>query len=240
MIGPGLLVSSDFVERVLATPGSRVPQGLFPRTSMGRKSKGFPAGPAHFIEMLREMLRDLTNLNVRQPSTLAPPFRADNFYYRLGGSFAVPGTPVNVVTWGSPSQTFVPQGQNAVVSAITLLVAQIPTNTVLNDLMDVSGFYANPSRLSVFKNGSGLPGLQGRVATMIDSNEIPGAANTQYLSPHQFMPLSAPLALTQGDVLTFQVSAPVISGAFLVEMSGYLYPIELDGDGVRGTLADRS
>lgn len=245
MQGPGLLLPADVVQRMLATPGAQSVDGLFVRPSLpapskpGRGASGLPSlslDQLAMIDALAQMLRSLTNVNVRQPSTQEAPFRASNFYFRSGGNLAVPFLSPTAITFNGNVR--VPAGSNVVIKSLELYVSQPSSGTTLIDMLDIDAGFANPTRLNVFLNGARLSG-DGRVATLFQSQTIIGAAETTYQFPHRMVPLWAPIPLSEGDSLAFTVTTPTLGGLWFVEASGYIYPIEVEADGVRGTLADR-
>ena len=243
MIGPGLLVSPDFVERVLATPGSRIPQGLFPRQSIGRK-----AGPESGLTALRNMLRNLI-LNVRQPSTQAAPFRSSNFYFRFAAPFdgLSPFTITTTVNFGG--NVSVPEGVNAVITDCNLTCSRNVGQSA-GDPYAMSQFGEDPCRLALLVNGLVLPGFEngGRMtAGLWVQSAFPVSAADNRFSGFvraNIMPLGAPIPLRPGDVVTARATSTGTPNdaqiTAFIEIGGYTYPIEVDGDGVRGTLADRS
>lgn len=243
MNGPGLLVSSDVVERTLRTPGSNTPAGLFNPLPMTERPGALPPlapDMTALVDALRRMLRDITSVNVRQPSTLAPPFRALNWYSRQGFAFSATGPITGTISFNG-NQT-VPQGVNAVITHVRFQVALDPNSNTLTDPLDIANAFLAPSFMSLLVDGVVVPGFSRRIAEVVQLTTAIGLNEVIVGLNHLMMPLAAPIALQAGSVVTFEADtnpAFVLLLAGLVEATGYLYPIEMSADGVRGTLADR-
>lgn len=241
--GPGLLVSMDLAQRILETPGNVTPRGLFDMPVLPP-----PTGKQSDVSALRKMLRNLV-MNVRQPSTQAAPFRSTNFYFRHGAAFdgISPFTISATVTFGG--NVTVPIGTNVVITDVNLTCSRT-VGTGTGDPYALSQLGVDPARLALLVNGVALPGFEngGRMtAGFWAQSFFPVSAADNRFSGYvrsNIMPLGAPIPLRAGDVVTARAtSSGVASDSQIVaqiEVAGYMYPIEVDEDGVRGTLADRS
>lgn len=240
--GPGLLVPMDVAQRILETPGARRVNGLFDMPVLpprGAPPVPPPAGLGPLIDALRAMLRDLTFVNVRMPSTLAPPFRSLNFYFKTGVSFALGLTQTTTVLFNGNSS--VPTGTNAVITSARMWVGLVsPIAVAAADPLDMATTWVNASRCSLLVNGSAVAGFQDRIADAYEVAEIPGVANLSVGVNHLMTPLAAPIPLNAGDVVTMSATVPSLALNCLLEVTGYLYPTEITADGIRGTMADRS
>lgn len=229
----------DLQERLLRNGGA-LPRGLF-RQNYYRSKRGHGITPGatdpilRLVEELRHMLRDLTNLNVRQPSHMAPPFRAVQFTYQtiVNNVFTEPQPiPIN-------GNLTVPAGTIAVLNYVSWV--QSPTNagaTVPPAWPIAGGSVPTEGVLSMVRNGSTIPGLDEiSPSIVVGANLLAGTDYTVQEGITPPLPIM-PVTLYQGDALAWFATAPS-GGQYWLQVSGYTYPIEVDGDGVRGTLADR-
>lgn len=234
----------DLQQRLLGN-GGRVPSGLFRPNYYRQKRRGGIGGPSSLaaaaasdpvlqmqLEALRAMLRDLTNINVRQPSHMAPPFRATQFLFQtyLQASNAEPVTiPIN-------GNSAVPVGTNAVIYWIDYSLG-----AGFNTTLTVPGWGetgANQLPVTIYKNSQAIPGLSSLLPRYTMGVQLTSGADflVQQRGPAA-VPL-IPVTLQQGDALAFTNDVGGTGEAYL-QIAGYTYPIEVDGDGIRGTLADR-
>lgn len=225
----------DLPQRLLNN-GGRVPSGLFrPNYYRGdrRRGPGTADDPiARLVQEFRDMLRDLTNLNVRQPSHMAPPFRGQQWLYQFmvnGGSVTPVVVPIN------GNQT-VPNGSLCVLSWIAFNLTTTfnsPGTTV--PAWGETG--VSPITISILKNGNALPGLNALRPSYTVGAQQDSAPDFQIETTTLPNPPIVPVTLIAGDELSWRGAAG--NGDFYVQMSGWLYPVEVDADGIRGTLADR-
>lgn len=231
----------DLQHRLLGN-GGRIPSGLFrPNYYRSKRSRANPALAAlaanptlqYELEALRNMLRDLTNLNVRQPSHMAPPFRATQFLFQQFLS----ATNVDPVTIPLNGNDFVPIGSNAVIYWVSYAMAPVFNGT--NTIPAWGETAASQLPLSIQRNGQPLPGLGRLLPTYQHGVQVTSGADflTQWSGPPA--PPLIPIPLVQGDALSFTNVIGGGTGEAYFQVAGYIYPIEIDGDGVRGTLADR-
>lgn len=240
--------TNDFQRRLLNNggpiPGER---GLYPQNlrRAPREPRAPIDGTADAISRLVAALRDMTNLNVRQPSHLAPPYRAQAFTWQA--AYSVAGGAGNasplVVTFNG-NET-VPQGMNAVVSwwYVTCNYRVDTAVAARVDLWSAFGF------TTLDLNGSPVPGYANiRPATTTGVMEwtqqaalgdtIAGVMTANI----PFPPMTAPINLKPLDRLSIfydNATAGVADAYMTFQVAGYMYPQELTADGVRGTLADR-
>lgn len=231
----------DLQQRLLGN-GGRVPNGLFrPNYYRSKRSRANPAAAAlaanptllYELDALRNMLRDLTNVNVRQPSHLAPPFRATQFLFQT----FLNATNVDPVTITMNGNDAVPIGSNAVVYWVSYVFG--PTFNGVNTVPAWGETFASTLPLQMQRNGQAIPGLGALLPAYQHGVQISSGAdyNTQWSGPPA--PPLIPIPLLQGDSISFTNVIGGGTGEAYFQVAGYIYPIEIDGDGVRGTLADR-
>lgn len=226
----------DLSERLLGN-GGRVAGGLFATNlyrGVNRKAprRGGGDSVARAIAALRAMLRE-TVQNVRTPSHIAPPFRAEQFTFQA--IFALAAGEQVVVFNGN---TAVPEGVNAVVSMFNVTWGTQNRDILTNPWAFGGG---SPALFALKKNGSPLPGL-GSLKPSVTYGElltdIAGFNTNPITIPFPFV---VPIVLRSGD--TMSVAFNGFGGAacdVAVTVAGYTYPIEVEADGIRGTLADRT
>lgn len=229
----------DLQERLLRNGGG-LPRGLFRQNYYrSKRSQGVTPGASdpimRLVEELRHMLRDLTNLNVRQPSHMAPPFRAVQFTYQVALE-TVLTEPVPIPINGN---LLVPAGTIAVLNFVSWSQSPTPAGATVPPAWDIAGgAAATEGLLSILRNGSTIPGLDAiSPAITVGINQLSGVDYTVQEGHVPPLPVM-PTTLYQGDSLSWFATAPS-GGRYWLQVSGYTYPIEVDGDGVRGTLADR-
>lgn len=245
----------DITQRLLEVPGQLAPKGAFPRNLSvpgarrplrgggGGGATRAPSSLTQQIAQLRRMLRDITAINVRLPSTVSPPFRSLNWYFRVShGAPFIGGSTQGVINFDN--NTTVPVGMNAVVTHVLLSVFTPVNNTNVIDLFDVgtTGASWSPPRVVLVANGSVLPGFhQGRVASGVQFT-TDAAFNANQGNIHPMLPLASPIPLAAATQLSYGVApgnAAAASTIMFLEVAGYMYPIEVDADGLRGTCVDR-
>ena len=229
--------TQDLTQRLLQN-GGRVPYGLFrPNQWRALPKKAAPGGVdpiARLVAELRHMLRDLTNLNVRQPSHMAPPFRAQQWSYQV--YLAADATdPVIIPISGNE---VIPTGSLGVISSI--MYVGIPAYASASTLAPLWGeAAAEPAILTVMRNGQAISGLDRIRPSFTRGNQQSVGGVDFNVQTATMPPLPIiPVTLLQGDSLSYTTTNLGAGNAYL-QIMGYTYPIEHDGDGVRGTLADR-
>lgn len=230
----GRFPTQDLTERILRN-GGKIPYGLF-RPNMMRVRKGRPPAADDLVDRvvkaMRAMLRDLTNINVRQPSHMAPPFRAVQWISQIisiDGSVTAGIIPINGNDAVSP-------GSIAVMSWLSYSVTPDIVGTNFVPAWGESG--ATPLTLQVLRNGLPLPGLNALLPSYTLELDVTTGANRNHQSGGPPPVPIIPVTLQPGDTLSFTL-VPTIVGTMYLQFAGYSYPTELEGDGVRGTLADR-
>lgn len=225
--------TQDLVQR-LAQNGGRIPYGLFrPNQWNAKPRRGYgPEDPIdRLVKELRAMLRDLTNINVRQPSHMAPPFRSEPWIYQATTTGV---TEEQVIRINSNSN--VPVGSNGVLTHVSYVLSAEFNAGLLVPAWGETGASTLP--LTVRKNGLSIPALN----ALLPAYDHGAQVNTglDYVTQNAAIPQIPipPIPLNQGDFLTWFVPSLGTGRAWL-QFAGYTYPIEVDGDGVRGTLADR-
>lgn len=248
---PGLgYMSADLAERLRRTPGANTPQGLFLRHGGPGARDPRPNNMARaaatetedLVERLGRMLRGLTNLNVRQPSHTAPPYRATSFISQSSGILGPNSSSTPAVTFNG--NAVVPEGVIAEITHVKVYAfGDTPGATF--DFRELYGL-SNPLQFfgfDVLRNGSPIPGWQGRfVSSLVGMSKTTGAGILDYCQALiDSSPMTAPIHCLEGETYTLFLNnnQAVSSFSFVSIVAGYYYPIELGADGVRGTLADR-
>ena len=170
-------------------------------------------------------------INVRLPSHVNPPFRSVQFTFQQITSVTAATTSTTVTFNG---QSVVPDGVRGVVSRMSFEVAQ--------DNIDVLTF-PQRARLTVVKNDQALPGFLDLIPGFTRLEELTDVSGAQIEGASISSPaIVSPITLEPGDRLQTQLrQIPVVGVAFdaYVTLQGWLYPIEVEADGIVGTLADR-
>jgi hypothetical protein len=226
--------TADLQQRLLGNGGA-LPSGLF-RPNYYRRKRPRGARPPYDpnlpyqMEELGRLLRNLTNINVRQPSHMAPPFRATQFLFQtfLPGTVDAGTIPVN----GNDS---VPSGSLGILTHVLFTAGgSFQGSPTFPHWGEDAG---TGSTLSLMRNGVAIPSFSAvRPSMTVGIQQGIGADFWNSLCVLPPAPM-VPVPLLQGDVLSFETN--LVGGSGYLQVSGYTFPIELDGDGVRGTLADR-
>lgn len=245
MRGPGLPGTPDFIQRIEGV-GGPVSKGLFPNnywsatgagTRDGRRMLRRPPESKvacdYILRGLAEQFRDALGLNVRQPSSNVPPFRATQWTRRDAFSVAAAGSITRSIGFDNTNvATEVGEGVNGV---LTMFRAWI--------FSDNQGGLVTPSAASMtlFLNGVTPPGFRNVAVGFLASETITDADGSDtfgaIVEPFEVL---VPLKLKTGDSLTFTLfggGGEQQNVAF--QAAGWFYPIEVDADGVLGTVADR-
>lgn len=235
---PKRFPTPDLVERLTGF-GGRVDPGLFARNyyrgdNRKRKRGGGGGDPiSRAIALLHELYRNSV-LNVRTPSHIAPPFRAEQFTFQAVFSVTLGAAEQVIAFNGNPS---IAEGVNGVVSFINVTWGSQNRDVLSNPWAFGGG---TPALFTFKKNGSTIPGLgQLKPAYTFGEalNDIAGTNIVQGTIPFPFV---VPIQLKAGDVMSVAYNG--FGGAVgdaAVQVAGYTYPIEVESDGIRGTLADR-
>lgn len=224
------LPTGDLSQRLLQN-GGRQPGGLF---RPGQVAAREVAGAGAELEQLRAMLRELVNVNVRPPSHIAPPFRSEPWLHQAFYS-ASATTQSGAVTFNGNAA--VPNGFNAVVQAVQFFAAI--------DAAQANGppVWTQDVSLRVLVDGNGVPGLNAMRPAFFYWAPAPVPPGERIFTGCDIPPPAlSPLPLRAGQSLSYVVTnsnAGAATFTAFVQVFGYVYPIEVDDDGIRGTLADR-
>ena len=185
----------------------------------------------YILQGLSREFRDAIGLNVRQPSSNVPPFRAQQWTYDVAGSLAGAASTTASIFFRS-GQTEVPEGVNGIMANVDFYFEA----TNQGALNNIRLFQA-----SVSLNGQVIPGLESLSAGGITLETITDAAGSDAVgSDFPGGRLFVPVKLKSGDAMSFTVTnAGGVTGGFRFLFAGWFYPIEVDADGVLGTVADR-
>lgn len=245
-IGRGDYGDPDFQSRQSTAGGAlRGARGTHPRNYWtpvpgGREpGRGVPIGvPADAIRYLLagldRVLHDAVGINVRQPSSNVPPFRAQQWSFDSILTVTAASTATLAVNF-RPGQTIVPDGVRGVVSELHFYVIDADqAAAALPALESITSFLT--------KVGSTVPGFEDMSPGGITLETITDATGSNsYGSDFPGQRVVVPIKLEPDDTLTLSVTngnANTVQVRFL--LLGWFYPIEVEADGVVGTLADRS
>lgn len=187
---------------------------------------------------LARMLNNAIGINVRLPSHIAPPFRSiqwlDSRVVQVGVGLAIPNT--NLSFNGTSGGITVPEGMRGV-----LVVAQ--WFAWPEDQDQGAGIsYQTVPVMNIAKNGIPQNGWGGIQAAMQLTESVTIATGAS-LQGTVITPFEAPghINLEAGDTIQFATSTNltgvILRGMFRV--AGWLYPIEVQGENIVGTVADR-
>ncbi len=244
----------DLTSRLVGPPGHPAPQGAAPyryynpsgrrralRDSRGRvitpvspraREIGEVDGLGREARMLARVLNDAIGINIRQPSSNVPPFRAQQWTRRDTGSIAGAGSITRNVSFdNSGNSTPVPAGVRGVLTLLKCWV--FPDN--LGSIANLTS-----ARLTLFRNEVAVPGFTDVSVGYTQLEEITDVDGAEYrgatIDPFEVL---VPAKLEEGDILTIQIFAGSTNADFHLQASGWFYPIEQQGDNVTGTVADR-
>lgn len=245
MRGRGQLSPPDFVQRIDQVAGRTPDAGLFPNNywTPGRRvrqmARRIPKASIQFLlDHLDRRLRDVLGLNVRQPSSNVPPFRAQQILFNTSATI-LDGTALNVgppvqagATLFGPAQREVPEGLRGVLSVIQWGIWTETAAALVST--DTTGIPV----LTVRKNNVEVPGFVGIIPQM-STFETPVTTSSGFFGP----PFEAlvPIKLDPGDTIQFVTNTNSTGEdiSYMLRAIGWIYPIEVEADGVLGTLADR-
>lgn len=245
------LPQADLQRRLLGNggpiPGAR---GLFPQDRRPPPDGTGPELPDWLdplAVLIAERLRDAPNLNGRQPSHLAPPFRAWPFVSTFVVTQPIAPAANALVTVDFNGNVAVPEGTNGVLQGI-YTAPVIPGDGAGSTADDWRRQIIDPQTndyfgWSLLRNGIPMPGFFRLPAGIIFGNlatQGSGAVVTTQTDTTGLQ-VPAPPTLRAGDTLTFELFATTWTAVFPlhVQVVGYLYPLEMDGDGIAGTVVDR-
>lgn len=227
--------TQDLSERLLGN-GGRTQRGLFlPNRYRGDGRRGGGRGRGMSpIEQLRQMLRTFV-LHTRPPSHIAPPFRAEQWLFQS----AIPGAAASEQPVTFNGNTSIPNGTNGVMSFLSVVFSSF-NRDVLVDPWDF-GVAGTPALFTVKKNQSPIPGLNQFKPQAIYGELLTDIAGSNVQLGAIPLPLTVPVILRAGD--TMQVAYNGFGGAtgdIAITIAGYTYPVEIESDGIYGTLVDRT
>ncbi len=204
------------------------------------------------VRLLEEMLRTQPGIHVRQPSHVAPPFRAFGFSMDRGVTAATLGTRVDLLTAGAspavgtsrleflPGQAAVPNGYRAEITFVAVSFGQ------LHGSQDVTAFGGvQEPRWTLSVRGQAAPGCVNRFPTWAyDTQATAAPAFTGVLKgpdlSHNL--LTAPVHLVSDDWVTVDALVPDQGDGFVpafhTRVAGWLYPVRFDEPGIGGTVID--
>jgi hypothetical protein len=247
---PGFPGAPDFVQNLHENGAGRnghQGQGLFLKNYWRTRRRGRRNGVGiapdlralvdyGIAELMRRLRFENPGLNVRLPSHINPPFRAQQWTFQALNLVPSPSILVQFLTVSFGGNLFVPEGLRGVLSSVDFYgddpdsdsaVRRIPTDT----------------QLTLYLNGQAVPGWNavspgfGFAESVTD---IAGFENKVILFPSP--KVVSPINIEAGDTLQFAVVNLIAGNGFPIvhlNLAGYLYPIEVEADGIVGTLADR-
>jgi len=243
MRGPGLPGTPDFIQRIEGV-GGPVSKGLFPSnywTATGAKGRRMlrrgrwssKNACDYILQGLSREFRDAIGLNVRQPSSNVPPFRAEQWTRRDSFSVAAGGQITRNIGFNNQN-ALTPVG-DGVKGVLTMFRAWLFSN---NQGALATGQGAS---MTLFRNGVTPPGFRNVAVGFIQTETITDAAGSDtfggIIEPFEVL---VPLKLVTGDTLSFTLfGGGGATQQVAFQAAGWFYPIEVDADGILGTVADR-
>lgn len=179
-----------------------------------------------------KMLNDMVGVNVRQPSSNVPPFRAQQWSYDVGASLAG-GASATFPVFFRNGSTVVGSGIRGVLSSLDFYIAPMDTDVLL---INVSAITA-----TLLKRDQVVPGFEFMSPGALTMETITDATGSDsYGSDFPGQKVVVPVKLEEGDTLDFNWTNGFASAASIrVVFAGWFYPIETQGENVVGTVADR-
>lgn len=235
LTGPGTPAPNNLPERLLGHGARPVDPGLFAENPHVAVPGEGPIGLDELGRLLRglqELVRNTIGLNVRQPSSNVPPFRADQWLFDQTVTLAS-GISATVAVNFRPGQLEVPEGVRGVLASLEFwFVANNEGALVVPTFVS----------LDLRKNTLTVPGYQAMQPGAITLETITDAAGSdavgsEFPGERAFVPVK----LETGDELSL-VFGPNLGATDIttrVLLAGWWYPIEVEADGVLGTVADR-
>jgi len=241
----------DLTSRLVGPPGNPAPQGAAPyryynpsgRRRALRDGRGRPLTPVskrapevgetdglgREARMLARVLNDAIGINIRQPSSHAPPFRARQW------SFNTTFEPAPATTQAISfyvGQTTVSEGVRGVVSDLEFYAYTIDQDALFS-----------PSNMfgTLLKNGALVPGWEDILPGMTINETTTDANGSDSRGAVIRSPkVCVPIQLQPGDTLSFVAERNgVVLIQVMIRLCGWFYPIEQQADNVTGTVADR-
>lgn len=238
----GFLGAADTQQRITEIGAARNPgsRGLWLQnyyTSRKRKSSAPPIDPGlkqlvdyAIGELMRKLRYENPGINVRLPSHINPPFRSVQFTFQRV-SVALTGTTQRIITVLFGGQSEVPDGLQGVISSIECT----------NQSQDTDGAQTIDIRFTMSVNGNVVPGFLRQATGRLYFEQfldIAGSENDGFII--QSPVVATPIKLQPGDVV--QIALEDLIGVdnpdVFVRIAGWLYPIEVEADGIVGTMAD--
>lgn len=244
--GPGALGAPDLVERLGKAAGGYPDQrGLYlpnyyvPVPGEGERGEAEPPVPPEWrwlveyaVELLMRKLRFANpGINVRLPSHHAAPFRAIMWTFETDAE-VLSGAPLNA-TVEFNGQAVVPEGVRGVVADLGFWVYPTDLDNIVDDPLDAA--------FTLTRQGLAVPGLLDIRPGVVVGEQITDAGGSDDVWAAITSPrIVAPVSIEPGDVLAVRVTRTSLQPLrAVVRLQGYLYPIEVEGDGIVGTMADR-
>lgn len=248
----------DLTSRLYGPPGHPAPRGAAPYryynpTGRRRIVRGVTRGEAPartptapidgavktMALAIAQVLNDMVGINVRQPSSHAPPFRARQWDDSRNFTIALAGAtfPIHFFPGGAstPANTVVPPGVRGVLFNLEVYAA----------LGVAAAATAQPflnAKYSLLKNNQVVSGFDTLACASFTVDQITDAAGADLRGAGQVTPskVLVPVQLVEGDTLSlFSTGSGATAYNGLLRASGWFYPVELQGDNIVGTMADR-
>lgn len=243
--GPGELAAPDLQTRLAETGagGNSQARGLFPqnywrtrkrRTRKVQVRQSTVDAVEYLVSRLMRALRfENPGINVRLPSHVNPPFRSIQWTFQsYEETPSIPALPTfTTITFNGNAA--VPEGMRGVLSELQYWIESGDVDTILPTPYAVN--------LVVFKNSLPVPGYDNIRPGLFKMEGVDDIAGREYLGMSFPSPRAmVPITLEPGDVLQYaMVSSLGTPPDGYVRFQGWLYPVEIEADGIVGTLADR-
>jgi len=246
MSGRGYLPGSpDFTSRLIhpgGTPRSAAEAGTPNYYARGRGEAGptvrapdrnLTDGDVQALALaMAKVLSSQIGMNVRQPSSNVPPFRAVQWSFDIEIATGIAATTTSTIFFSLPGNAAVALGQRGVIASLDWNYLGEDINTIPNTAVIVG---------DLRKNGSIVPGYADLRPGAITLETITDASGSNSIgSDVSGERALVPVKLEPGDTLSFSVSnANAVAVQTRLFIGGWFYPIEVQEENILGTVADR-
>lgn len=182
---------------------------------------------------LARVLSSQVGMNVRQPSSNVPPFRAIQWSFDVEINTANAATTTTAIPFAQPSTVAVAQGQRGVIASLDWNYMGEDVNTLIPNTNVIVG--------NLLRNGTIVPGYSNLRPGVITLETLTDASGSNSVgSDVSGERVLVPVKLEAGDTLSFQISNVTgVTVTTRIFIGGWFYPIEVQEENVVGTVADR-
>jgi len=181
---------------------------------------------------MAKVMSSQIGMNVRQPSSNVPPFRAVQWSFDIEIVTLNAATTTSTIFFSLPSTAAVALGQRGVIASLDWNYLGEDVNTIPNTAVIVG---------DLRKNGSIVPGYADLRPGAITLETITDASGSNAIgSDVSGERVLVPVKLEPGDTLSFSVSNTTgVTVTTRLFVAGWFYPIEVQEENILGTVADR-